>query len=50
MNVKEDVTIRYHAERKHNPHSYARSAGFLDLANEPDPSDIGFEVPNVFIV
>lgn len=29
--------IRYHERTKHHPNRYARSPGFLDWANEPDP-------------
>jgi len=29
--------IAYHERTKHHPHRYARSSGFLDWANEPDP-------------
>ncbi|HJT21125.1 MAG TPA: SagB/ThcOx family dehydrogenase [Nitrospira sp.] len=29
--------IRYHIETKHHFHRYARSLGFLDWANQPDP-------------
>ena len=37
MNIKADIAIKYHEETKHHPHRYAKSAGFLDWANEPDP-------------
>ena len=29
--------IGYHERTKHHPHRYARSPGYLDWANEPDP-------------
>ncbi|MFQ5964708.1 MAG: SagB/ThcOx family dehydrogenase [Candidatus Scalinduaceae bacterium] len=30
-------TIRYHEETKHYPNRYARSSGFLDWENQPNP-------------
>jgi SagB-type dehydrogenase family enzyme len=30
-------TLLYHEQTKHHPHRYARSAGFLDWANQPNP-------------
>jgi SagB-type dehydrogenase family enzyme len=32
-----DQVIRYHIRTKHHFHRYARSLGFLDWANQPDP-------------
>ena len=32
-----DQVIRYHIQTKHHFHRYARSLGFLDWANQPDP-------------
>jgi SagB-type dehydrogenase family enzyme len=32
-----DQVIHYHLQTKHHFHRYARSAGFLDWANQPDP-------------
>ncbi len=32
-----DRVIRYHVQTKHHFHRYARSLGFLDWANQPDP-------------
>ncbi len=32
-----DQVIRYHVQSKHHFHRYARSLGFLDWANQPDP-------------
>lgn len=32
-----DRVIRYHVRTKHHFHRYARSLGFLDWANQPDP-------------
>ncbi|MCC6140559.1 MAG: SagB/ThcOx family dehydrogenase [Nitrospira sp.] len=32
-----DQVIRYHIQTKHHFNRYARSAGFLDWANQPDP-------------
>lgn len=32
-----DKVIQYHLQTKHHFHRYARSAGFLDWANQPDP-------------
>lgn len=32
-----DSVIRYHERTKHHPRRYARSPGFLDWSNEPDP-------------
>lgn len=32
-----DQVIRYHIQTKHHFHRYARSAGYLDWANQPDP-------------
>ena len=29
--------LAYHEQTKHHPHRYARSAGFLDWATQPDP-------------
>lgn len=46
------VVLEYHARSKHWPERYARSAGFLDWANQPDPfrhfdgaTRIGMEIP-----
>ena len=30
-------TLLYHEQTKHHFHRYARSAGFLDWANQPNP-------------
>lgn len=32
-----ELVIRYHERTKHHYHRYARSLGFLDWANQPDP-------------
>ena len=32
-----DLVIRYHIQTKHHFNRYARSMGFLDWANQPDP-------------
>src|ERR671913_791067 len=32
-----DQIIRYHVQTKHHFNRYARSLGFLDWANQPDP-------------
>src|SRR5829696_6936749 len=32
-----DQVIRYHVQTKHHFNRYARSLGFLDWANQPDP-------------
>src|SRR5690348_17370036 len=32
-----DQVIHYHLQTKHHFHRYARSAGYLDWANQPDP-------------
>lgn len=32
-----DQAIHYHLQTKHHFHRYARSAGYLDWANQPDP-------------
>jgi SagB-type dehydrogenase family enzyme len=32
-----DQVIYYHVQTKHHFHQYARSAGYLDWANQPDP-------------
>ena len=32
-----DRVIRYHLQTKHHFNRYARSLGFLDWANQPDP-------------
>jgi len=32
-----DAVIRYHAETKHHFHRSARSLGYLDWANQPNP-------------
>jgi len=32
-----DQVIQYHIQTKHHFHRYARSAGYLDWANQPDP-------------
>ena len=32
-----DQVIHYHVQTKHHFHRYARSAGYLDWANQPDP-------------
>ena len=32
-----DEVIHYHLQTKHHFHRYARSAGYLDWANQPDP-------------
>ena len=32
-----DAVIRYHQETKHHFHHYARSLGYLDWANQPNP-------------
>lgn len=32
-----DRVIRYHVQTKHHFHRYARSLGYLDWANQPDP-------------
>ena len=32
-----DQVIRYHIQTKHHFNRYARSMGFLDWANQPDP-------------
>ncbi|HKT34376.1 MAG TPA: SagB/ThcOx family dehydrogenase [Nitrospira sp.] len=32
-----DQVIQYHLQTKHHFHRYARSAGYLDWANQPDP-------------
>jgi SagB-type dehydrogenase family enzyme len=32
-----DQVIHYHIQTKHHFHRYARSAGYLDWANQPDP-------------
>ena len=37
MEDKIGSVIRYHEKTKHHPKRYARSSGFLDWANEPDP-------------
>jgi SagB-type dehydrogenase family enzyme len=37
MRTPKEVTERYHESTKHHPNRYARSAGFLDWASEPDP-------------
>jgi SagB-type dehydrogenase family enzyme len=37
MKEKTQLVFRYHERTKHRPHRYARSPGFLDWANEPDP-------------
>jgi hypothetical protein len=29
--------LRYHAETKHHPDRYARSLGYMDYANQPNP-------------
>ncbi|MDY6973612.1 MAG: SagB/ThcOx family dehydrogenase [Thermodesulfobacteriota bacterium] len=29
--------LRYHDRTKHHPHQYARSLGYMDWANQPDP-------------
>jgi len=31
------ATLLYHKQTKHHFHRYARSAGFLDWANQPNP-------------
>ena len=31
------MVLAYHEATKHHPHRYARSAGYLDWANQPDP-------------
>jgi SagB-type dehydrogenase family enzyme len=37
METSWEGVLRYHERTKHHPHHYARSAGFLDWASEPDP-------------
>jgi SagB-type dehydrogenase family enzyme len=37
METSWEGLLRYHEKTKHHPHRYARSAGFLDWASEPDP-------------
>src|ERR1051325_10061019 len=41
MNSATDSAVRetllYHQQTKHHFHRYARSAGYLDWANQPDP-------------
>jgi SagB-type dehydrogenase family enzyme len=37
MKDKTQLVIRYHQRTKHHPGRYAKSPGFLDWANEPDP-------------
>jgi len=32
-----DVVFAYHDRTKHHPHRYARSLGYLDWSNQPDP-------------
>lgn len=32
-----DAVMRYHRETKHHFHRYARSLGYMDWANQPDP-------------
>ncbi|MCB2264152.1 MAG: nitroreductase family protein [Candidatus Thiosymbion ectosymbiont of Robbea hypermnestra] len=32
-----EVVLRYHRRTKHHPDHYARSLGFMDWANQPDP-------------
>ena len=32
-----DTVLSYHETTKHHPHRYARSLGYLDWANQPDP-------------
>jgi SagB-type dehydrogenase family enzyme len=32
-----DVVMQYHRETKHHPNRYARSLGYLDWANQPNP-------------
>ena len=35
--TNEDTAIAYHEATKHHFHRYARSSGYLDWANQPDP-------------
>ena len=37
MTTAPDTVRRYHEATKHHPHRYARSLGWLDWANQPDP-------------
>lgn len=37
MKDKTQLVVRYHERTKHHPNRYARSPGFLDWENEPDP-------------
>jgi SagB-type dehydrogenase family enzyme len=37
MKEKTQLVFRYHERTKHHPGRYARSPGYLDWANEPDP-------------
>src|SRR5215467_5348539 len=32
-----ETVIQYHVQTKHHFHRYARAAGYLDWANQPDP-------------
>ena len=32
-----DLVLRYHRRTKHHMDRYARSPGFMDWANQPDP-------------
>jgi hypothetical protein len=36
MNKTEEI-IRYHEEAKHHFHRYAKSSGYLDWKNQPNP-------------
>ena len=44
---KVERVIYYHERTKHLPHQYARSAGFMDWANEPFPFRIYEGVPTI---
>ena len=37
MTTAPDTVRQYHEATKHHPHRYARSLGWLDWANQPDP-------------
>ncbi|GBC60495.1 hypothetical protein DENIS_1448 [Desulfonema ishimotonii] len=37
MNKNAKAVIRYHEETKHHYHRYARSSGYMDWRNQPDP-------------
>ncbi len=37
MKQPSEIVINYHETTKHHPKRFAKSPGFLDWANEPDP-------------